>query len=167
MIHKINEPKFEPEVHDSRSQTGKRPPPAVHLQQAQAQAQANLSNNNNTKQTPDSRNKAASNQAQVAAAAAAFLAAQALPTNLPTFVPQFAQSQLASHPINPFLNQTPPGLPLVNKPTDRHSPSIGNIMSSPAAVKQEETKPSFVSSLTSKTTPPSSSSAEGGQSRYY
>lgn len=27
MIHKINEPKFEPEVHDSRSQTGKRPPP--------------------------------------------------------------------------------------------------------------------------------------------
>jgi len=27
MIHKINEPKFEPEMHDSRGQAGKRPPP--------------------------------------------------------------------------------------------------------------------------------------------
>lgn len=163
MIHKINEPKFEPDVHDSRSQTGKRPPPAVHLQQAQAQSNISNNNNNNTKSTQESRNQAASNQAQVAAATAAFLAAQTLPTNhqLPTFVQPFAQSQLASHPINPFITSGPPSLPLVNKPKDRNSPSVGRMLSS--APKHEETKPSYLSALASKTTPVSSS--DGGQSR--
>lgn len=156
MIHKINEPKFEPEVHDSRSQTGKRPPPAVHLQQQQ---QAALQN---TKPTiPDNGNhaqaQAAANQAQVAAAAAAFLSVQSLPNNqLPPFIPPFTQSpQLAGHPINPFVNKTPTLPPTAVHHKPNRFRENGFMMSS----EKEETKPSYLSASNLAKTPPADNSA--------
>lgn len=77
MIHKINEPKFEPEMHDSRSQTGKRPPPVHHSQQSKSPT--NISDNRHSL-TPQS------------------LAAN---RSLPSFVQPYSQ-HLAGQPVNPF-----------------------------------------------------------------
>lgn len=90
MIHKINEPKFEPEMHDSRSQTGKRPPPVAVQSNVQ---QSTLASSNNDSRTPFL------NVAQ----------SHSLPANqtLPSFVQPFSQSpQLAGHPVNPFINNS-------------------------------------------------------------
>lgn len=78
MIHKINEPKFEPEMHDSRSQTGKRPPP-ITLSEQQSKSPTNITESRKTFQSKK--------------------------RPLPSFVQPYGQ-QLAGQPINPFSNNS-------------------------------------------------------------
>lgn len=106
MIHKINEPKFEPEMHDSRSQTGKRPPPVNHTHQPSSPSSIG-----------DIRQG---------------LHTQPLPTNrpLPSFVP-YGQ-QFAGQPINPFTNNPQTTHSKSHSNADNQPPSMMMMKEEPA-----------------------------------
>lgn len=102
MIHKINEPKFEPEMHDSRNQTGKRPPPLPIPPESQQPLQQRS-------QSPSQYNT--TSEASVPSAVPSFpnLAATTqsysqLPTQAP-FVPSVF-SQALGIPVNPFTQSS-------------------------------------------------------------
>lgn len=92
MIHKINEPKFEPEVHDSRNQTGKRPPPALHTSHLQSPTSSSVDSGTTYRKSTNSPPLLAQKQQQQ------FSSNQN--QSLPPFTP--STSPLLTHPINPF-----------------------------------------------------------------
>jgi len=96
MIHKINEPKFEPEVHDSRNQTGKRPPPALHTSHLQSPTSSSVDSGTTYRKSTNSPPLLAQKQQQQ------FSSNQN--QSLPPFTP--STSPLLTHPINPFTYTT-------------------------------------------------------------
>lgn len=137
MIHKINEPKFEPEMHDSRGQTGKRPPISQEIQQP-----SNLATN----PVVSSDNRVAAAYLSAAAVAAAAVQQQALAANqsLPSYVQPYSQSsRLATHPVNPFINNTEPHLGAHTNPST--SCNIYEAAPRPQTMMREEERPAHLS----------------------
>lgn len=112
MIHKINEPKFEPEMHDSRSQTGKRPPPLpvpIESQQPLQQPHHQPSHQqiHNQKQQKQSAKFVDQTHGAFASLNSSFNSSPSVPPP-PSYFQPYSQSPLPSAlPINPFINNQP------------------------------------------------------------